>query len=199
VDISGANVGMTITGGSAVDQITGSTDIDEISGGAGDDVIDGGGGDDTITGGIGDDTIDVGAGDNMVEMTGTIANLGRDEVSEFTVGADDIFQFTGANIGDGNTTLTFSSAAAVNAGANAELTVATTALADDAAITAAIQGSTETTPSLFVFYNNNDTEAQVWYDADPNLDGGETELVGLPDVAQADLGNITVTNFVDLV
>lgn len=152
----------------------------------------------TVTGGAGNDKIVAGAGTDIIDMTGAIAGLGSDSVSSFAI-ATDTFKFTGENIGDGNTTLTFTKAAAASAAALSELNVFTTALADDAAVIAAIQTVTSTTPSLFVVYNTADGEAQVWYDASASADGGETQLVSLVGVTAADIDNITVSNFVTLV
>ena len=178
------------------------TNIQNVTGTAGTDYIVGSTANNVITGGAGNDFIAGGGGSDTFVMTGAIAGLGSDTISDFAIGAvgtGDIFRFTGANIGDGTTALTFTSAAGVSAAVLSELNVFTTALADDAAIVAAIQTITSTTPSLHVFFNTGTSRAEVWYDAAANTDGGETKLVTLTGVANADLANITATNFVTLV
>jgi len=193
---AGAN---TITGTGSADSISGGKGNDILNGGVGTDVIDGGAGDDVITGGAGVDTITLGTGDNTVVQSGTIGVADHnDSITGFTITSDKL-QFTGANIGDGNTTLTFTKAAAGSAAALSELNVFTTALANDAAVVTEIQKVTSTTPTLYLVYNNADASAQVWYDANSNVDGGEIQLMQLPGVAAGDLANVTGANFVELI
>ena len=186
--------GVTITGSAAANTIVGSPNAD---------VLTGGGGVDNIAGGAGNDTIDLTesvAKIDSVNMTGAIAGLGADSVTGFAL-LGDLLSFTGANIGDTNTTLTVTKAAAKSAATLSELNVFTTALANDAAIVADIKIVTSTTPTLYLVYNTNDAEAQIWYDADSNVDGGETQLVSLVGVTQAMIAAPTysATNLITLV
>ena len=170
-----------LVGTAGNDYLVGNTVANDINGAAGNDYIVGGDGADTLTGGTGDDSIDLtesySSADTVV-FTGTISTLGSDKITGFVLGTDKL-KFTGANIGDGNTTLTVTNAAAATAATLSELNVFTTALADDAAVIAAIQTVTSTTPTLYLVYNTADGETQVWYDANSNVDGGETQLINL--------------------
>lgn len=194
-----------ITLAAGINYVTGSAGANTIVGGSGVDTIVGGNGADNIQGAGGNDVINISetaanSAIDTVNQTGVIANLGSDAVTGFTLGTD-LFSFTGANIGDGNTTLTVTTAAAGSAAALSELNVFTTALANDAAVVVEIKKVTSTTPTLYVVYNNNDAEAQVWYDADSNVDGGETQLISLVGVSAADIAALTfsASNFVTLV
>jgi Ca2+-binding RTX toxin-like protein len=194
-----------VTLAAGLNYVVGSAGANTINGGSGVDTIVAGNGADSVQGGGGNDVINiaetaVNSKVDKVVMTGAIAGLGSDAVTGFALGTD-LFQFTGANIGDGNTTLTVTTAAAGSAAALSELNVFTTALADDAAVIVEIKKVTSTTPTLYVVYNNNDAEAQVWYDANSNVDGGETQLVSLVGVTAANIAALTfsATNFVELV
>jgi len=159
-----------VTGGSGVDNITGSTGADTISGGAGADVITGGNGADSITGGTGSDTFSY-----------TAATTGSDTITDFTAAAGgDIFAFLGAGIGNGDVT--------IDAG---EIVIHATAVADAAAAVAVIQANTNTTGTLFAIFVT-DTDAvtagdqsatQIYYDANPNTDGGEVLVATLTNIA----------------
>lgn len=87
-----------------------------------------GGAADSITGRAGNDTIDlleaVPKVDTVV-MTGAIAGLGADSITGSALGTG-LFTFTGANIGDENTTLTVTTAAAASAATLSESNVFTT-------------------------------------------------------------------------
>jgi len=194
-----------VTLAAGINYVVGSAGANTINGGSGVDTIVAGNGADSVQGGGGNDVINiaetaVNSKVDKVVMTGAIAGLGSDAVTGFALGTD-LFQFTGANIGDANTTLTVTTAAAGSAAALSELNVFTTALADDAAVIVEIKKVTSTTPTLYVVYNNNDAEAQVWYDANSNVDGGETQLVSLVGVTAANIAALTfsATNFVELV
>jgi len=190
IDLSAAN---------GINYVIGSADANTITGGSGVDYINGGAGNDIISGNAANDTIVTGTGTDTVLMTGAIAGLGTDIVTDFTVGTD-TFQFTGANIGDANNTLTFTTAAGASAAALSELNLFTTALADNAAVVTAIQTVTSTTPSLFVIFNTTSGVAEVWYDANANVDGGETKLISLTGITTAaGIATITGTNFLTLV
>lgn len=190
---------INLAGANGINYVIGSADANTIVGGSGVDYINGGAGNDIISGNAANDTIVTGTGTDTVLMTGAIAGLGTDIVTDFTVGTD-TFQFTGANIGDANTTLTFTTAAAASAAALSELNLFTTALANDAAVVTAIQTVTSTTPSLFVIFNTASGWAEVWYDANANVDGGETKLISLTGITTAaGIATITGTNFLTLV
>jgi Ca2+-binding RTX toxin-like protein len=191
VNLSGVTgtFGADITAIKTGSTIVGTANADQVTGGAGVDVITGGAGNDTLTGGSGAD---------IFVITGGLTAFGLDVITDFTVGTDTL-RVTGANIGNADTTLTLTTGTATSAAALNELVVATTALANDAAIVTAIQLAQNTTPALFVFFNTETASAELWYDAAANTDGGETKLVTLTGVANADLANITATNFVTLV
>jgi hypothetical protein len=149
-----------------------------------------------ITAQSGATTVSVMAGtpnvDNITLGTGTdnvrynAANLtASDSINSWTTGTDNIELTTALFVG-GNQD--YQEAAAIAAGANAAVTVATTALANDAAIVTAIRTSVDATDTLFIVANTADGEVQAWYDADPNADGGEVQVatfvgVGVGDVA----------------
>jgi hypothetical protein len=149
-----------------------------------------------ITAQSGATTVSVMAGtpnvDNITLGTGTdnvrynAANLtASDSINSWTTGTDNI-ELAVALFAVGNQD--YQEAAAITAGANAAVTVATTALADDAAIITAIRTSVDATDTLFIVANTADGEVQAWYDADPNADGGEVQVatfvgVGVGDVA----------------
>jgi Ca2+-binding RTX toxin-like protein len=194
-----------ITLAAGINYVIGSAGANTIVGGSGVDTIVAGNGADSIQGAGGNDVINIAetAANSKIDtvvMTGGIAGLGSDAVTGFALGTD-LFSFTGANIGDGNTTLTVTTAGAGSAAALSELNVFTTALANDAAVVVEIKKVTSTTPALYVVYNNNDAEAQVWYDANSNVDGGETQLISLVGVSAADIGALTfgAANFITLV
>ncbi|MDB4166333.1 hypothetical protein N8540_09650 [Gammaproteobacteria bacterium] len=139
----------------------------------------------TITGTPQSDEIVLGTGADTVVIGLTTS----DNISGFSTAADKI-QLAAAVFGVGD----YLEATGIAAGANADVTVATTALANDAAIVAAIQTSTDTTDTLFIVYNTADGEAQAWYDANPNVDGGEIQLatlVGVTDLSAFATGNFT--------
>jgi len=137
-----------------------------------------------ITGTSGIDRITLGAASDTV----VIGLTSSDTINGFSTTLDKIQLASGVfGVGD------YAEAAAINAGANADVTVATTALANDAAIVAAIRTSTDATDTLFIVYNTADNEAQAWYDADPNTDGGEVQVATL--VGITDLTAFANTNF----
>jgi trimeric autotransporter adhesin len=193
---SNASLSVNITGTTLADALTGGTNADTITGGLGIDVITGGQGSDVIV--LSESTSSA----DVVVYTGTISSaaLGYDTLIGVTLGTD-VLRFTGANIGNGDTTLTVTNAAAASAAALSELNVFTTALANDAAVVTAIRTVTSTTPTLYLIFNTADNAAQVWYDADSNTDGGETELISLAGITSAQLAafTATATNFVVLV
>jgi hypothetical protein len=130
------------------------------------------------------DNITLGTGTDNVRYNA--ANLtASDSINSWTTGTDNIELTTALFVG-GNQD--YQEAAAIAAGANAAVTVATTALANDAAIVTAIRTSVDATDTLFIVANTADGEVQAWYDADPNADGGEVQVatfvgVGVGDVA----------------
>ena len=170
-----------------------------ITGGSNADVIVAGGGADTITGGAGADAITGGAGADVFVQTGAIAALAGDSLD--VVLGTDLIRITGANVGNGDTTLTVTSTTAAAAAAMSELNHFTTALADDAAIIAAIQTVTSTTPTFYLVFNTADGQAQIWFDANSNVDGGETQLIVLTGVTSAQNAAFTAnaTNLITLV
>ncbi len=149
----------------------------------------------TITGTRNADQITLGAGADRIAYNAAVQFATKDTVNNFTVGSDKV-QIAGALLGDGNTTLTFTKAAAATAAALSEINVFTTALANDAAVVSAIQTVTSTTPSLFVIYNTAAGEAQIWYDASANVDGGETLIASLAGVTVAKVGDLVAADFV---
>ncbi len=169
-----------------------------ITGGSNADVIVAGGAD-TITGGAGADAITGGAGADVFVQTGAIAALAGDSLD--VVLGTDLIRITGANVGNGDTTLTVTSTTAAAAAAMSELNHFTTALADDAAVIAAIQTVTSTTPTFYLVFNTGDGQAQIWFDANSNVDGGETQLIVLTGVtaAQNAAFTATATNLITLV
>ena len=154
---------------------------------------------DTITGGDGADVITGGAGADVFVQTGAIAALAGDTLD--VVLGTDLIRITGANVGNADTTLTVTSQGAAAAAAMSELNHFTTALANDAAVVAAIQTVTSTTPTFYLVYNTADAQAQIWYDADSNVDGGETQLIVLTGVSAAQNAAFvaTATNLITLV
>ena len=139
----------------------------------------------SITGTANADQINLSSGVDTV----VIGLTSSDTISSFSTAADKI-QLAAATFVNGD----YGEGAAINAGANEDVFVATTALADDAAIVTAIRTATDTTDTLFVVYNTADAEAQVWYDADPNTDGGEVQvatLVGITDLTDFAAANFT--------
>jgi hypothetical protein len=146
-----------------------------------------------ITAQSGATTVSVMAGtpnvDNITLGTGTdnvrynAANLtASDSINSWTTGTDNVELATAVfGVGD------FTKAAAVVVGANADVTVLTTALANDTAIIAAIRTSTDATDTLFVFANTADGEVQAWYDADPDANGGEIQVATFVGVGVGDV------------
>ncbi len=148
----------------------------------------------TITGSSSVDSIILGSGVDTLHWTAANQFDASDSIENFTISTDK-FQFTGSLLGDGNTTATFTKAAAINGGANSEINVITTALADDNAIITAIRTSTDTTPQIFVVYNTADAETQIWYDANSNVDGGEKQIATLVGVTDAGMDALVTGDF----
>jgi S-layer protein len=149
----------------------------------------------TITGTASTDSITLGAGIDKVYYTAATQFATTDTVAGYTVNTD-IMQFNSALIGNGDTTIDgFNVAASIVAGANGEIVVVTTALANDAAIITDIQKSTDTTPALFVVYNTADAETQVWYDDNPNIDGNEVQIMTLAGITDAGMDALLVGDF----
>ena len=119
-----------------------------------------------ITGTANADSITLGAGADTIRLIAT----GLTTMDTVTgLGSTDKFELDSATFTVGD----FGTGTAVNAGANDDVVVSTTALADDAAIITAIRTSTDTTPTIFVFENvANANVVEIWFDADPNVDGG---------------------------
>ena len=140
------------------------------------------------------DSIILGSGTDTISYTIAAQFDSTDSIDNYTVGTDK-WEIKGSLLGDGNTTVTFDSAATVTADANGEVNVVTTALADDAAIIAAIRVSTATTPQIFFVYNTADAETQVWYDANSNVDGGEKQIATLVGVTDAGMDAIATGQF----
>jgi len=116
------------------------------------------------------DNITLGTGVDTIRYVA--ANLtASDTINGWTTTQDDIELDSGVfGVGD------YLEAGAINAGANADVTVATTAIANDAAIITAIRTSVDATDTLFIVANTADNEVQAWYDANPNADGGEIQV-----------------------
>lgn len=148
----------------------------------------------TVTGGDSADTIVLNAGVDTIAYAAAADLAAIDTVSNFTVGTDKI-QIAGSLMGDGNTTKTFQSAATITAGGNAEINIVTTALANDAAIIAAIQGSTDATGSIFVVYNTAAAATQIWYDLNPNVNGAETQFATLVGITDAGMDALVTGDF----
>jgi hypothetical protein len=127
------------------------------------------------------DNITLGTGTDNVRYNA--ANLtASDSINSWTTGTDNVELATAVfGVGD------FTKAAAVVVGANADVTVLTTALANDTAIIAAIRTSTDATDTLFVFANTADGEVQAWYDADPDANGGEIQVATFVGVGVGDV------------
>jgi hypothetical protein len=116
------------------------------------------------------DNITLGTGVDNIRYVA--ANLtAADSINGWTTGADNID--VDASL---FAALTYQEETDIDADANAIITVATTSLADDAAIVTAIRLSTAAVDSLFVVGNTADAEVQLWYDADPDADGGEVQV-----------------------
>jgi len=162
-----------VTGTNLADYIVGSATANTITGGAGADVMTGGTGADTFTN----------AAATVGAFAGNAVITGADVIKDFTAGTGgDVFSFLGAGVGDANTTLTFSALATAGiTGAVSELVVGTEAFANAAAVVTAIRAVTQTTGTLFAVFvtdadgvtAGNQSHTQVWFDADPNVDGGE--------------------------
>jgi hypothetical protein len=123
------------------------------------------------------DNITLGTGVDTIRLVA--ANLtASDTINGFTTTSDKIDLDSGLfTVGDSD------EVAAINGGANDDVVIVTTSLADDAAIITAIQTSTDTTDTLFIVGNTADGEAQMWYDANPNADGGEIQVASFSDIA----------------
>lgn len=89
VDASGntAGVSVSIAGLTQGVVIKGTAKADTIVGGAGADDISGGAGKDTITGGAGNDKLSGGADSDTFKLGTNAAAIGKDTISDFTVGA----------------------------------------------------------------------------------------------------------------
>jgi hypothetical protein len=184
VNLIGSTGNETLTGTSIAAVISGGAGVDIITGGAGADTITGGAGADSMTGGGGVDVFSYGVtvGD-LGTFAGGAAATGADVITDFTAGnGGDVLRFANALIGDGNGTFTTSSLATAGiTGALSEVIIGTEAFADTAAVIAAIKLVTNTTGTLFVVFVTDIDEAtggsqsatQVWYDANPDFDGGE--------------------------
>ena len=145
-----------------------------------------------ITGTANADQITLGAGVDTVAYSSAAQFATKDTIVGFTAHTDKI-QVAGALLGDGNTTLTFTTHPTTG---TSEINVFTTALADNAAVITSIQAATQTTPSLFVVYNTASGEAQIWYDANANVDGGETLIASLVGVTAANIATLVAADFV---
>ena len=144
-----------------------------------------------MTGGAGADTF-TNAAATVGAFVGAAQITGADVIKDFTAGTGgDVFSFLGAGVGDANTTLTFSAlaTAGITGGIN-ELILGTEVFANTAAVIAAIQAVTQTTGTLFVVFvtdvdnvtAGNQSHTQVWYDANPNADGGEVVVATLENI-----------------
>ena len=123
-----------------------------------------------ITGTPNVDNITLGTGTDNVRYV-ALNLTAADTINNWTTGTDNIELDSALfTVGD------YREAATINGGANSDVTVVTTALADDAAIITAIQTSSDTTDTLFVIGNTADGEVQLWYDANPNVNGGEVQV-----------------------
>jgi Ca2+-binding RTX toxin-like protein len=94
VNVSTANAGVTITGGSGSQIVVGSGFADTISTGSGNDTINAGTGNDTITGGDGADSMDGGDGDDIFNIAGS--QLGGDTFNDTGTSGSDTINVTGA-------------------------------------------------------------------------------------------------------
>jgi len=123
------------------------------------------------------DNITLGTGVDTIRLVA--ANLtANDTINGFTTTSDKIELDAGLfTVGDSD------EVAAINGGANDDLVIVTTALANDAAIITAIQTSSDTTDSLFIVGNTDTGLAEMWYDANPNVNGGEIKVGTFSDIA----------------
>ncbi len=113
VNVSTADAGVTINGGSGTQIVVGSSFADTISTGSGNDSINAGAGNDTITGGDGADSMDGGDGDDTFNIAGLqlggdtiIGGTGNDTIRNTGAGALSISSFGPSGSG---TTATYSS------------------------------------------------------------------------------------------
>ncbi len=95
---------LTLIGGAGGDMLLGGGGSDVLRGGAGADTIKGNGGADFLFGGTGDDTLTGGAGADT--FTFSLADAGKDKVTDFKLAEGDILEFSnvldgpGSDIGD---------------------------------------------------------------------------------------------------
>ena len=94
VNVSTADAGVTITGGSGSQIVVGSGFADTISTGNGNDTINAGAGNDTITGGDGADSMDGGDGDDIFNIAGS--QVGGDTFNDTGISGSDTINVTGA-------------------------------------------------------------------------------------------------------
>ena len=94
------SAGLTVTSGAANDVLTGGAGGDHLSGGIGTDTIKGNAGADFLFGGIGDDTLTGGIGADT--FTFSLADAGKDKVTDFKLAEGDILEFSNVLDGPGN-------------------------------------------------------------------------------------------------
>ncbi|MBE9040294.1 calcium-binding protein [Oscillatoriales cyanobacterium LEGE 11467] len=122
--VSGGSGDDAVYGGQGNDNLLGGEGNDLILGGQGDDVISGGAGNDVMAGDRGNDTITGGDGEDRFVFGGvfnsTVAELGLDSITDFSVGEDKISlsQFTFAQVGDSLTAAEFSTTTAFDSNAD---------------------------------------------------------------------------------
>jgi Ca2+-binding RTX toxin-like protein len=113
---------LSVTGGAGNDTLTGGAGGDHLVGGAGNDAIKGNAGIDLLFGGAGDDTLTGGAGADT--FTFSLADAGKDKVTDFKLAEGDILEFSnvldgpGDDIGD----LAAAGVTAVGSGGNCVIT-----------------------------------------------------------------------------
>jgi hypothetical protein len=136
-----------------------------------------------MTGGTGVDVFSYASAASFGTFVGAAAATGSDTISDFVAGVGgDVIRLPNAAIGNADGTFTTSSVntAGITGGLN-EIVIGTQALADTAAVIAAIRLVTQTTGTIFVVFvtdydgvtAGNQSATQIWYDADPNVDTGE--------------------------
>ncbi|MDA9989176.1 hypothetical protein N9E47_09285, partial [Luminiphilus sp.] len=128
------------------------------------------------------DNITLGGGVDTLRLV-ALNLTANDTINGFNAAGADVIQLDAGLF----TVADYQEAAAITAGANADVTVATTALANDAAIITAIQTSVDATDTLFIMGNTSTGQAEMWYDANPNADGGEIKVGTFSDIASTGL------------
>jgi hypothetical protein len=186
--VSGASTQLNLDGSLIVNaaniiSVTGGGGSDTIIGGAGADTIVGAAGADVMRGGSGIDVFSYASAASFGTFVGAAAATGSDTISDFVAGVGgDVIRLANAAIGNADGTFSTSTLTTANiTGGINELIIGSEAFADTAAVITAIRAVTQTSGTIFVVYvtdydgvtAGNQSATQVWYDANPNVDGGE--------------------------